>query len=176
MAPSRSSVMPCPTLVLASVGLAAPLPSTFIPQCYAIRRRAAFFPICFQRLAHAALVFARAGTVFAISLSSATDIASPTEANLLSSSRRNTMKTLIIKDLSIATELDAKAMAAVQGGMGKYAPLFSLNKDEFKFSAEQVIGQQQSTEVNNGINAAFVSDITANVKPKQDAHNTINLF
>ena len=86
------------------------------------------------------------------------------------------MKALIIKDLSVTTELDAKAMAAVQGGMGKFAPLFSLNKEEFKFSAEQVIGQQQSTEVNNGVNVAFAEGITANVKPKQDAHNTINLF
>ena len=87
------------------------------------------------------------------------------------------MKTLTIKDLTATAELDAKAMAAVSGGMFKapyWGPLVDIDKSSFKFDAEQSIGQSQNTLVNNGNNAAFVAGITSNVKPTQTANNTIN--
>ena len=89
------------------------------------------------------------------------------------------MKTLTIKDLSATTELDAKAMASVAGGMFKmpyYSPLISIDKESFKFDASQTVGQSQNTLVNNGNNVAFASGITANVKPTQSANNTINFI
>ena len=89
------------------------------------------------------------------------------------------MKTLMIKDLTRTEELDRKAMASVTGGTMKtpyFGPAFSINKESFSFSAEQLISQNQETLVNNGNNVAFASGIKANVKPKQDADNTINFF
>ncbi|QAU34946.1 hypothetical protein [Janthinobacterium sp. 17J80-10] len=89
------------------------------------------------------------------------------------------MKALTIKDLSRTTELDRQAMAGVSGGMYKGFVPFSLksidkSSDSFSFNADQSIGQQQFTEVNNGNNAAFVHGISSTVKPKQTADNTIN--
>ena len=92
------------------------------------------------------------------------------------------MKSLTIKDLARTTELDRHAMAGVSGGgtkdykgMMPYSA-FSLDasKESFSFDATQLISQDQKTVVNNGNNVAFASDITANVKPTQKAHNTIN--
>ena len=89
------------------------------------------------------------------------------------------MKTLAIKDLSRATELDRQAMAGVSGGMYKGWMPYSLSSFDksshsFSFDASQSIGQQQFTEVNNGNNVAFASGITSTVKPTQTADNTIN--
>ncbi|RJG00396.1 hypothetical protein [Noviherbaspirillum sedimenti] len=90
------------------------------------------------------------------------------------------MKTLTIKDLSRTTELDRQAMAGVSGGMYKgWMPAYSYtaidaSKHSFSFDAEQSIDQEQNTLVNNGNNVAFASGITATVKPKQTADNTIN--
>jgi hypothetical protein len=93
-----------------------------------------------------------------------------------------TMKTLTIKDLARTTELDRQAMAGVSGGGNKdYKGMMpysvtSLDKSshDFSFDATQLISQDQKTVVNNGNNVAFASGITANVKPTQTAHNTIN--
>lgn len=90
------------------------------------------------------------------------------------------MKTLTIKDLSRAIELDRQAMAGVSGGMYKgWMPGYSLtsidaSKSSFSFDAKQAIGQEQNTLVNNGNNVAFASGITSTVKPNQTADNTIN--
>ena len=91
------------------------------------------------------------------------------------------MKTLIIADLSISTELGHAEMAAVHGGYGKEAYVQYMSsmpktpeKPAISFDAMQSLGQAQSTTVNNGTNAAFVCGITANVNPTQHGTNTIN--
>ncbi|GIZ53681.1 hypothetical protein [Noviherbaspirillum aridicola] len=91
------------------------------------------------------------------------------------------MKTLIIADLSLTTELDRAEMAAVQGGYGKevYAQYLSSmpkapEKPAISFDAMQSLGQAQNTMVNNGNNAAFVCGITSSVNPSQHGANTIN--
>ncbi|SNS51046.1 hypothetical protein SAMN06265795_104251 [Noviherbaspirillum humi] len=102
------------------------------------------------------------------------------------------MKTLILKDLPVATtELGADALSAVVGGCGwsmpsclpampsycapSYGgPSVSLDKSATTFNASQQLGQQQNTVVNNGNNAAFVCGTTANVAPSQCGHNNIN--
>lgn len=97
------------------------------------------------------------------------------------------MATLMIKDLSVTTELDHAAMASVRGGYNKQLNgsmnLSSLGVDlaqpaastnTYSFDASQLIGQSQNVLNNNGNNAAFVCDITSTVKPTQTAHNNIN--
>lgn len=89
------------------------------------------------------------------------------------------MKTLTIKDLPVAAELDRKAMAGVQGGQRLLGalpllPVFGVSKSDFSMNAEQLIGQSQSVVNQNGNNAAFVSDIHSTVKPTQSANNSIS--
>jgi hypothetical protein len=94
------------------------------------------------------------------------------------------MKSLTIKDLSATSELDRKAMSAVQGGTGMsgmykgmspyYTPSYSFSKSAFSFDAAQSLNQEQNTLVNNGNNVAFASGITSNVNPSQTGKNTIN--
>lgn len=98
------------------------------------------------------------------------------------------MTTLIIKDLSVATDLDRSAMASVRGGtykgykgMPSYClpdcwtpPSYGANPSSFSFDASQSIGQSQNVMNNNGNNAAFVHGITSTVNPTQTAHNNIN--
>ncbi|SNS51068.1 hypothetical protein SAMN06265795_103142 [Noviherbaspirillum humi] len=96
------------------------------------------------------------------------------------------MKTLILKDLHIESELDAASMAAVSGGTGfascipvgclpSYAgPSFDFDMKSLDFKASQQLQQSQGTLVNNGNNVAFASGITANVTPTQNGSNNIN--
>ena len=88
------------------------------------------------------------------------------------------MKTLMIEDLSVAKELDGRAMSAVRGGtLGYYWPLpYSPVHvtDTTNFSAQQVIGQTNDIVNNTGNNVAFASGIHSTVKPTQTASNTIN--
>ena len=98
------------------------------------------------------------------------------------------MKALMIKDLSLTEELDRKAMAAVQGGMGSayqpskqsygdsssWGPQYDVSKNSFNFDISQSLDQSQNTLVNNGTNVAFSSGITSTVTPKQTGTNTIN--
>lgn len=89
------------------------------------------------------------------------------------------MTTLIIQDLPVSEDLDAKRMSAVRGGMhklslpygfpgyGNYAPT------NVSFDASQMLGQTQNVVNNNGNNAAFVSGITSTVNPTQTGANTI---
>ena len=99
------------------------------------------------------------------------------------------MKALMIKDLPLTEELDRKAMATVQGGMGSaysppsmssygdssyWGPQFDVSKNSFNFNASQSLDQSQNTLVNNGNNVAFASGITSTVTPKQTGTNTIN--
>lgn len=89
------------------------------------------------------------------------------------------MTTLMIKDLSIAADLDDKAMNAIRGGCGYCSTGWQMPKSpaapsNFSFDASQMIGQSQNVVNNNGNNAAFVSGITSTVSPIQQANNNIN--
>ncbi|GIZ53686.1 hypothetical protein [Noviherbaspirillum aridicola] len=93
------------------------------------------------------------------------------------------MQALLVKDLSLAAELDDAALSAIQGGSGYYMPkdcFPSLPKFEYgkagdiDFNASQMLGQTQNTMVNNGNNVAFASGISAHVNPSQHGANTIN--
>ncbi|GIZ53680.1 hypothetical protein [Noviherbaspirillum aridicola] len=93
------------------------------------------------------------------------------------------MKALLIKDLSLASELDDAAMSAVAGGTGYCMPVgcfpsypkFDYPKaGDVSFNASQMLGQTQDTVVNNGNNVAFSSGISAHVNPTQHGANTIN--
>ncbi|WP_254699689.1 hypothetical protein [Trinickia violacea] len=89
------------------------------------------------------------------------------------------MKTLMIEDLAVAKELDAREMSAVRGGylpglypFPSYYP--SVHVDTTNFSAAQSIGQSNLIENNVGNDAAFVSNIKGTVNPSQTAKNTID--
>ncbi|RZI42149.1 hypothetical protein EGT07_13040 [Herbaspirillum sp. HC18] len=101
------------------------------------------------------------------------------------------MSALIIKDLSITGDLDAKAMSAIRGGtcympptycppsyynpsQGYGMPKTSLPTGDLKLNASQSIGQVQNVVNNNGNNVAFASGITSTVNPTQTANNNIN--
>ncbi|WP_194726816.1 hypothetical protein [Noviherbaspirillum malthae] len=93
------------------------------------------------------------------------------------------MKALIIKDLSVSKDLGAKDMSSVRGGHGFHrmpalfaSPLVSVSKHELNFGAEQLMGQEQNTLVNNGNNVAFASGIKSTVNPTQTGKNTINFM
>ncbi len=94
------------------------------------------------------------------------------------------MTTLIIKDLAVTEELDRTAMAGVQGGMFKCAPVSCFPTDSFpaaikpssfSFDATQMLGQTQNVLNNNGNNVAFASGITSTVNPSQHGSNNISL-
>ncbi len=89
------------------------------------------------------------------------------------------MTTLLIKDLSIAADLDGKAMATVRGGCSYCPPKYDVPKlygkpTNLTFDATQMIGQSQNVENNNGNNVAYASGITSTVSPTQTADNNIN--
>ena len=91
------------------------------------------------------------------------------------------MKTLMISDLTVSTELDSKAMTTVSGGMHMYrwgGPSYyshsNTDIDVTKFSADQFIGQTQNIETVTGANAAFVENLQSNVYSDQTASNNIN--
>ncbi|HZX29711.1 MAG TPA: hypothetical protein VFF03_00025 [Rhodocyclaceae bacterium] len=88
------------------------------------------------------------------------------------------MRILLIKDLSRTETLDAKAMAAVQGGH-KGAPtyyradLWDLSSHDNSLKVDQLIGQNQETFNANGNNVAFSDGISSKVKPTQTASNNV---
>jgi hypothetical protein len=82
------------------------------------------------------------------------------------------MKTLNIKDLPVAEELDRRTMSAVRGGMSLFWPVADFSKTSMSFDTQQYIGQSQNTIANTGVNVAFAKDISANVSPKQEANNS----
>lgn len=93
------------------------------------------------------------------------------------------MTSLTIKDLSTTTELDARAMADVRGGMYKdfHMPMHwgeqtkhEPSKGSFSFDISQQLDQSQNTLVNTGNNSAFVSNISSNVNPYQNGNNSIS--
>jgi len=91
------------------------------------------------------------------------------------------MKTLMISDLTVSTELDSEAMATVSGGRSRYhhwgAPRYSSHESTdiniSKFTADQFIGQEQNVDVATGINVAFADHLKSVVTPSQSAQNNI---
>jgi len=92
------------------------------------------------------------------------------------------MKTLLIKDLSVTTELDRKAMAAVHGGYLRgfapywYSPTSIDMSSRTKVDAQQFIGQTQTVETLVGNGSAFLDHIHSNVTTSQNANNNVNVF
>ncbi len=99
------------------------------------------------------------------------------------------MSTLMIKDLSVATELTHSAMASVRGGTNKtyvgagttslYSPghdmpTYTAPTSTYKVDASQLIGQVQNVTNNNGNCVAFASCIDSTVNPTQTGNNSIN--
>jgi hypothetical protein len=88
------------------------------------------------------------------------------------------MKTLIIKDLSIASELDHGAMAAVRGGHGMSQTSSSWYPLPSPTYSASVDATQNLTQFQNVVNAtangsAFVSGVTANNNTSQFGQNNI---
>jgi hypothetical protein len=97
------------------------------------------------------------------------------------------MATLMIKDLSVTTELNHSAMASVRGGYNKTytgsmslsapaveVPKYTAPAHTYTFDASQLIGQAQNVTNNNGNCVAFASCIESTVNPTQSANNNIN--
>lgn len=94
------------------------------------------------------------------------------------------MTSIIIKDLSVTTELDARAMAGVYGGEHKgYSTSYHFgeeqlklapSKNSFGFDIAQQLSQEQNTLVNTGNNSAFAANISSNVNPYQNGNNSIS--
>jgi hypothetical protein len=97
------------------------------------------------------------------------------------------MSTLMIKDLSVTTELDHSAMAAVRGGynkellgsmtlssLGEKMPNYTTPTNTYSFDATQLIGQAQNVTNNNGNNVAFANCIDSTVNPTQTGKNNIS--
>jgi len=96
------------------------------------------------------------------------------------------MTSIIIKDLSVTTELDAHTMAGVLGGTykgyttsycswgGDQQPKPEPGKASLALDITQQLSQEQNTLVNNGNNVAFASNITANVNPYQNGNNSVS--
>jgi hypothetical protein len=86
------------------------------------------------------------------------------------------MKTLIIKDLSVTSELDHGAMAAVRGGHGmSQTSWYPLPSPTYSTSVDAT---QNLTQFQNVVNAtangsAFVSGVTANNNTSQFGQNNI---
>ena len=87
------------------------------------------------------------------------------------------MKTLIIKDLSIASELDHGAMAAVRGGynMSQTSSWYPLPSPTYSSSvdATQNLAQLQNVVNATANGSAFVSGVTANNNTSQFGQNNI---
>ena len=88
------------------------------------------------------------------------------------------MSALMIKDLSVAEELDSKAMKAVRGGYLAY-PYFPSLKFDFDNSkhvdAQQMIQQQADISNVSGNNNAFASGINTTIKPTLTANNNVTV-
>ena len=86
------------------------------------------------------------------------------------------MSALMIKDLSIAEQLDSKAMKAVRGGFVAY-PYFPSLKFDFDNSktvnAQQLVNQSLNLNNMSDNNNAFVSHLPTTIKPDLTANNKV---
>jgi hypothetical protein len=89
------------------------------------------------------------------------------------------MKSLTIKDLAMAEQLDSKAMKAVRGGYiaFPYYPDLSLKFDNSKtVNAQQLVNQSQdvSNISNNG--NAFAKKFDTTITPTMTGTNNVNVY
>ena len=89
------------------------------------------------------------------------------------------MKTLTIKDLDRAEQLDSTAMAAVRGGWSMFSPSYKVGdvsyapSDDSSIHATQNLGQQQNVMAATANGSAFLDGVSVHNKVSQDGQNTI---
>jgi len=92
------------------------------------------------------------------------------------------MKTLMISDLTVSTELDSDAMATVSGGSSDYYyPMpywggpswYDASSRSESSTFNQELLQSQQIEIVAGVNNAF-ADVHARTNVNQNGNNTIN--
>jgi hypothetical protein len=109
----------------------------------------------------------------------------PNRKTVMFLSRRFTMNTLMIKDLSITEQLDSKAMRAVRGGLGygypyssssfvNISPVIAPNNSK-NVDATQLISNEMNIQSANGNNVAFATGITSTINPSVTSSNNIHV-
>ena len=89
------------------------------------------------------------------------------------------MKTLTIKDLDRAEQLDRTAMAAVRGGWNVFAPSYKYGDvtyaptSDSSINAMQALSQQQNVMTATANDSAFLSGVTVNNTTHQNGKNKI---
>ena len=89
------------------------------------------------------------------------------------------MKTLTIKDLDRAEQLDRTAMAAVRGGWNVFAPSYKYGDvtyaptSDSSINAMQSLSQQQNVLTATANDSAFLSGVTVNNSTHQNGKNKI---
>jgi hypothetical protein len=89
------------------------------------------------------------------------------------------MKTLTIKDLDRAEQLDRTAMAAVRGGWSVYAPSYKYGDvtyaphSDSSINAMQALSQQQSVLTATANDSAFLAGVSVNNNTHQNGKNKI---
>ena len=89
------------------------------------------------------------------------------------------MKTLTIKDLDRAEQLDRTAMAAVRGGWNVFAPSYKMGDytyaptSDSSINAMQSLSQQQNVLTATANDSAFLAGVTVNNTTNQNGKNVI---
>ena len=89
------------------------------------------------------------------------------------------MKTLTIKDLDRAEQLDRTAMAAVRGGWNVFAPSYKFGDityaptSDSSINAMQALSQQQNVMTATANESAFLAGVTVNNTTHQNGKNKI---
>jgi hypothetical protein len=89
------------------------------------------------------------------------------------------MKTLTIKDLDRAEQLDRTAMAAVRGGWSVYAPSYKYGDvtyaptSDSSINAAQSLGQMQNVMTATANDSAFLAGVSVNNNTHQNGKNVI---
>ena len=89
------------------------------------------------------------------------------------------MKTLTIKDLDRAEQLDRTAMAAVRGGWSVFAPSYKFGDvtyaptSDSSINAMQSLSQQQNVLTATANDSAFLAGVSVNNDTHQNGKNKI---
>ena len=89
------------------------------------------------------------------------------------------MKTLTIKDLDRAEQLDRTAMAAVRGGWSVFAPSYKFGDvtyaptSDSSINAMQSLSQQQNVMTATANDSAFLAGVSVNNDTHQNGKNKI---
>jgi hypothetical protein len=89
------------------------------------------------------------------------------------------MKTLTIKDLDRAEQLDSTAMAAVRGGWNVFAPSYKMGdvtyapSSDSSINAAQSLGQLQNVMTATANDSAFLSGVSVTNTTHQNGKNVI---